>query len=98
MSNSLLQEILDGSPILLPGGALPRIFEHIFQCAPDVNDTALETGQPLEKVDQIARNVTLYHNRQYVAMVISDYTSGQSERLAGARSAHPAALQTRSRK
>ena len=75
-----------------PGTSLPRIFEHVFLCAPDVDDTALESGQPLERISQIARNVTIYHNRGDVAMVISDYTKGQPERLGGAGAAHPILL------
>ncbi len=75
-----------------PGNTLPRIFEHVFLCAPDVDDTALESDRPLEKIDQIARNITIYHNRGDVAMVISDYTKGQPERLGGAGAAHPGLL------
>jgi len=92
MGNFLLQSAITRVADFTPGNALPRIFEHVFLCAPDVDDTALEIGQPLEKVDQIARNVTLYHNRQDTAMVISDYTKGNPERLGGAGAAHPALL------
>jgi esterase/lipase superfamily enzyme len=92
MGNYLLQSALARVADFTPGNSLPRIFEHVFLCAPDVDDTALEAGQPLERVDQIARNVTLYHNRQDTAMVISDYTKGNPERLGGAGAAHPALL------
>jgi len=71
---------------------LPRLFEHVFLCAPDVDDSALEPGQYLAQVDQIARNVTIYHNRGDKAMVISDYTKGNPERLGGSGAAHPALL------
>jgi esterase/lipase superfamily enzyme len=92
MGNFLLQSALGRITDFTPGNALPRLFEHIFLCAPDVDDTALEVGQALEKVDQLARNVTVYHNRGDTAMVISDYTKGQPERLGGAGAAHPAQL------
>ena len=92
MGNFLLQEALSRVSDFTPGNALPRIFEHIFLCAPDVDDTALESGQSLEKIDQITRNVTIYHNREDAAMVVSDYTKGQPERLGGAGAAHPGLL------
>ena len=92
MGNFLLQEILSRISDFTPGNALPRIFEHVFLCAPDVDDNALEAGQPLEKINQITRNVTIYHNRGDVAMVISDYTKGNPERLGGAGAAHPGLL------
>ena len=92
MGNFLLQEVLSRMWDFTPGNTLPRIFEHVFLCAPDVDDAALESGQPLEKIDQIARNVTIYHNRGDVAMVVSDYTKGQPERLGGAGAAHPGLL------
>jgi esterase/lipase superfamily enzyme len=92
MGNFLLQSALDRAFEHTPGNALPRLFEHVFLCAPDVDDTALEEGQPLFRVDQIARNVTLYHNRDDKAMAISDYTKGNPERLGGGGAAHPALL------
>lgn len=92
MGNYLLEETLSRMSDFTPGNALPRIFEHVFLCAPDVDDTALEAGHPLVNIDQIARNVTLYHNRGDNAMVVSDYTKGQPERLGGAGAAHPGLL------
>jgi hypothetical protein len=92
MGNFLLQESLARIAEFTPGSALPRIYEHIFLCAPDVDDTALEAGHPLQKVDSIARNVTLYHNRGDAAMSVSDYTKGQPERLGGAGAAYSNAL------
>lgn len=92
MGNFLLQEALSRISDFTPGNAMPRLFEHVFLCAPDVDDSALESGQQLEKIDQIARNVTIYHNRGDAAMVVSDYTKGQPERLGGAGAAHPGLL------
>ena len=92
MGNFLLQSALIRVTDFTPGNSLPRIFDQVFLCAPDVDDNALEAGQALEKIDQIARNVTLYHNRQDTAMVISDYSKGNPERLGGAGAAHPALL------
>jgi esterase/lipase superfamily enzyme len=92
MGNYLLQSALTRTFDFTPGSSLPRLFEHIFLCAPDVDDTVLEANQPLTKIDQIARYVTIYHNREDKAMVISDYTKGNPERLGGTGAAHPALL------
>lgn len=92
MGNYLLQSALTRTFDFTPGNALPRLFEHVFLCAPDVDDNALEPGEPLARIDQIARNVTIYHNRNDKAMVVSDYTKGNPERLGGTGAAHPALL------
>jgi esterase/lipase superfamily enzyme len=92
MGNFLLQSALARTFDFTPGNALPRLFDHVFLCAPDVDDNALEPGQPLATIDQIARNVTIYHNRNDKAMVVSDYTKGNPERLGGSGAAHPALL------
>lgn len=92
MGNYLLQNALTRLYDHTPGEALPRLFEHVFLCAADVDDTSLETDQPLGRINQISRNVTIYHNRQDTALVVSDYTKGNPERLGGAGAAHPALL------
>lgn len=92
MGNFLLQSALARTFEHTPGNCLPRIFEHVFLCAPDVDDNALEPEQPLAIVDQIARNVTIYHNREDKAMWVSDYTKGNPERLGHTGAAHPALL------
>lgn len=92
MGNYVLQNALARLADFTPGNALPRLFEHVFLCAPDVDDNVLENGQPLAGVAQIARQVTLYHNREDRAMTVSDYTKGNPERLGGAGAARPALL------
>ncbi|MDD2739824.1 MAG: alpha/beta hydrolase [Methylomonas lenta] len=92
MGNYMLQSALARVTDFTPGNSLPRMFEQVFLCAADVDDNALEAGQGLEKVDQIARNVSIYHNKEDTAMVISDYSKGNPERLGGTGAAHPALL------
>ena len=92
MGNYLLQHALKRVVQFTPGTALPRLFEHIFLCAPDVDDTVLEPAQPLVRVHEIARTVTIYFNRHDAAMVVSDYTKGNPERLGGTGAARPALL------
>ncbi len=92
MGNFLLQGAISRLSSFSGSQTLPRIFEHVFLCAADVDDDALEAGNPLEKIDRIARSVTLYHNRGDTAMVVSDFTKGQPERLGGAGAARPGQL------
>jgi len=89
MGNYLLQNALERCDAFTPGNALPRLFEHIFLCAPDVDDTALETEQPLARLHELARSVTVYHNRGDVALVVSDYTKGNPDRLGSNGAARP---------
>lgn len=92
MGNFLLQNALERMDTFTPGNVLPRLFGNVFLCAPDVDDVVLEPGQPLGRVNEIARGVSVYHNRGDVAMVVSDYTKGNPERLGGAGAARPALL------
>jgi esterase/lipase superfamily enzyme len=92
MGNFLLQHALARIAVFAEGRALPRLFQHIFLCAPDVDDDALEPSQPLGRLHELARNVTLYHNRGDLAMVISDYTKGNPDRLGGTGAARPSLI------
>lgn len=92
MGNYVLQNTLPKIDDFTPGDAFPRLFEHIFLCAPDLDDNALEPGQPLGRVHELARSVTLYHNRDDLAMHISDYTKGNPDRLGGHGAARPVLL------
>jgi esterase/lipase superfamily enzyme len=92
MGNYLLENALARLYDFSPGNALPRLFEHVFLCAPDLDDDALEPGRALGRIDQVARQVTLYYNRHDKAMCISDYTKGNPERLGQNGAARPAQL------
>ncbi|MFZ2268910.1 MAG: alpha/beta hydrolase [Azonexus sp.] len=92
MGNYLLENALARLCDFSPGNALPRLFEHVFLCAPDLDDDALEAGKGLCRINQVARQVTLYYNRHDKAMYISDYTKGNPERLGHNGAAHPAQL------
>lgn len=95
MGNYLLQNALERCDAFTPGNALPRIFEHIFLCAADVDDTALEDGQPLGRAHELARSVNVYHNRGDAALVISDFTKGNPDRLGSNGPARPAQVHSK---
>jgi len=92
MGNYVLQNALPRIDQFTPGTALPRIFEHVFLCAADVDDNVLEAGQPLGNLHELARSVSVYYNRGDLAMYVSDYTKGNPERLGTSGAARPAAL------
>lgn len=92
MGNYVLQCALERMFEYTPGNSFPRMFEHIFLCAPDVDDNVLEEGQPLGSVHELAQNVTVYSNKEDMAMYVSDYTKGNPERLGHIGPARPALL------
>jgi len=92
MGNYVLQHALDRLRDFSPGSALPRMFEHVFLAAPDVDDTVLEHGQPMEQVHQIGNAVAIYHNPNDTALRISDTTKGNPDRLGQRGAARPQAL------
>ncbi len=88
MGNYVLQNALQ-SMQKFNGCPLPRLFEQVFLCAADVDDNALEPGEPLSMAHQVCRNLSIYHNAEDNALVVSDYTKGQPERLGGNGAARP---------
>lgn len=92
MGNYVLQESLPRIDQFTPGNALPRIFKHIFLCAADVDDDVMEPGQPMGQAHELARNVTIYYNREDLALFGSTHTKGNPERLGSAGAARPKLL------
>jgi esterase/lipase superfamily enzyme len=97
LGNYVLQHALARIAQFTTGSILPRVFEHIFLCAADVDDDVLESGGAMERLHEMARSVDVYHNRGDVAMYISDYTKGHPERLGTNGSAHPLLLHNKVR-
>ncbi|MBI4746747.1 MAG: alpha/beta hydrolase [Deltaproteobacteria bacterium] len=89
MGNYVLQNTIERIYDHTSGSALPRVFEHIFMCAPDVDDNALETDKEMGRVHELARFVNVYHNEGDKAMYVSDYTKGNPERLGTKGAARP---------
>lgn len=96
MGNYVLQKALDKivhfSSSLAP---LPRIFEHIFLCAADVDDNILESNKPMSRLHELCQYVNIYYNQQDKALAISDYTKGNPTRLGTGGAAHPSLLHTK---
>lgn len=81
MGNYVLQNTLKRMIEFNHGLRLPRLFDHIFMCSPDVDDDVLEEGNPLHRLSELARNISIYHNQGDVAMYVSDYTKQNPDRL-----------------
>lgn len=81
MGNYVLQHALLRTEEFSARGKLPRIFDQIFLCAPDVSDDVFEHDRPMRHLAEMAQNVTIYHNKGDLAMSVSDYTKGNTDRL-----------------
>lgn len=92
MGNYVLQNALHSLHEMNNQKYLPRLFQHIFMCAPDVDDNVFESGQAMENVQQLARQVNVYYNNGDLAMSISDYTKGNPDRLGHNGAARPLQL------
>ncbi len=92
MGNFVLQNALERIWDFSPGEQLPRLFDHVFLCAPDVDDDVLEPGKPMARLHQIAQDVVIYHNPGDAALRISDYTKGNPDRLGQRGAARPQVL------
>ena len=95
MGNYVLQCALRRIQEFSTGGKLPRVFDHIFMCAADVADDVFERGKPMERLPEMARTVAIYHNKGDLAMPISDYTKGNTDRLGWGGPSRPADLDGR---
>lgn len=95
MGNYVLQHAVALAKEFSPGGKLPRLFDHVFLCAPDVADDVLESGEPLASLPETSEVVTLYHNRGDLAMPVSDHTKGNSDRLGWRGASRPGDLDGR---
>ncbi len=64
MGNYVLQSTVEKIAQFSNGSVLPCIFDHIFMCAPDVDDNVLGPDGALACLHKITRNVTVYFNTE----------------------------------
>jgi len=89
MGNYVLQNALDRLSKFNLGVTLPRMFEHIFLCSADVDDTVLEEGKPLGRLHELSQSITVYYNRDDKALLVSDVTKSNPQRLGTNGAARP---------
>lgn len=80
MGNYALRWALQGIKEQL-GSRLQRVFEQILIFAADEDDDAFEYDEKLKNLSNLCRRVTVYHNPGDKALVISDLTKGNPDRL-----------------
>lgn len=95
MGNYVLQNALRRTKAFSVAGKPPRLFDQIFLCAPDVADDVFDPQQPFRRLPETAEQVTIYHNRGDLAMPISDYSKGNTDRLGWRGASRPADLDGR---
>jgi len=61
--------------------AMKRLLEHIFSFAADEDDDAFEYDYKLRLLPNLARRISIYHNPGDKALIISDLTKGNPDRL-----------------
>ena len=89
MGNYVLQHALISLDKLNNQKRFPQLFHHIFMCAPDVDDNIFELDRPMVNLHRLAKQVTVYYNNGDLAMYISDYTKGNTDRLGHNGTARP---------
>jgi esterase/lipase superfamily enzyme len=92
MGNYVLQNALARLASFSPGSTMPRILDGAFLCAADVDDDALEPGEPLGRLDEVCDKVSIYFNHNDRALAISDWTKGNPDRLGARGPAHRSQL------
>lgn len=95
MGNYVLQNALERITEYVPSGRLPRLFEHVYLCSPDVDEDVLERDEPLGKLHEITRNVSVYFNTEDVPLHVSDKTKFQPDRLGTSGASRPAMLHSK---
>jgi esterase/lipase superfamily enzyme len=63
------------------GGELRRLFDHVLMVAADEDHDTFEHEHKLKGLPDLARSVTVYHNARDRALMVSDITKGNPERL-----------------
>jgi len=58
-----------------------RLFKEVILAAPDEDDDAFDTDQKLRLLPSLCRRVTVYYNHKDRALLISDKTKGNPDRL-----------------
>ncbi len=92
MGSYVLQNTLARMRDFSNGKNLPRLFSHIFLCAPDVDDDVLDKDKAMSDLHELTRSITIYHNKGDLAMYVSDYSKGHPDRLGHEGAARPAQL------
>lgn len=81
MGNYMLRNTLQAMLSDFGSHTLPRVFKNIFLMAADEDDDAFEHGGKLKRLPELAEAVHVYFARNDRALIISDVTKGNPDRL-----------------
>ncbi|MFP3386352.1 alpha/beta hydrolase, partial [Tritonibacter sp. SIMBA_163] len=80
MGNFALRHAVQGMRLHV-GDQLPRLFDEVLLMAADADNDALSHPDKLAPLERLARRVTTYYNVQDLALVVSDWTKLNPDRL-----------------
>jgi esterase/lipase superfamily enzyme len=81
MGNFALRHALQQLRVMLDGARLPRIVDNAFLMAADEDADALERDDKLGILGELARAIHVYHAKDDRALVVSDATKFNPDRL-----------------
>jgi len=81
MGNWALRHMLKGLRTFTNSSRLPKIFDQALLMASDEDEDALEQTDKLGSLPEIARAVHVYHNQNDLALLVSDKTKFNPDRL-----------------
>ena len=81
MGNWALRAGVQSIKRLMDGRQMPKVFDNVFLMAADADDDALENSEKLQPILELARAVHVYHASNDDALVISDLTKFNPDRL-----------------
>ena len=81
MGAYVLRQGLQALRVKDPKNGVSRLFEQIMLAAPDEDDDAFESDDKLKQLPQLGRGVTVYFNPDDRALLISDTTKANPDRL-----------------
>ncbi|HEX2525391.1 MAG TPA: alpha/beta fold hydrolase [Geminicoccus sp.] len=84
MGNWALRHAVQGLRTILDCERLPRIFANVFLMAADEDDDALNVEYKLAPLDRLASAIHVYYANCDRALVVSDLTKGNPDRLGSA--------------
>ena len=90
MGNYVLRFALQQAQVISRSALLPRLFNEIVLVAADEDSNAFEHDHKLARLPELAQRITIYFNTEDRALIASDITKGNPERLgnSGPRKPH----------
>ncbi len=88
MGNYVLRYALQQSQ-KISGNFLPRLFNDIILTAADEDSDAFEHDHKLARLPELAQRITIYFNTEDKALIASDHTKGNPERLGNSGPSKP---------